>query len=71
MQNLGIIIKRFCADNGTEFKKVKKYCEDNGIIWQDTQAYAPDMNGASERVGKDLMAKTLALLHNAGLLKSL
>src|SRR5450755_1321855 len=71
MKNSGSSVRRFRSDGGTEYHHAKAYCDQEGIMWTTTQAYAPDMNGSSEKANKDLMTKALALLQDAHLPKSL
>ena len=68
---MGVTVKKFRTDGGIKYNKAKNYCDKEGIQWGITQAYSPDINGDSENVGKNLIQKTLAILYDAALSKSL
>jgi hypothetical protein len=67
----GIKIKRWLSDGGTEFNMANDYCESEGMAWGLTHAYVSDMNGSAEKIGSDIMRRGFAILHDAGLKKSL
>ena len=68
LERNGVKVKRIRTDGGKEYNKARRYAEEEGVLWVSTQAYAPDMNGDSQNVGKFLMNRTRAILHDAGLL---
>ncbi len=69
--NIGVTIKRFRTNGDTKYNKIKNYYDKEDIQWGITQIYSPDMNGDSENIDKNLIQKSLTILYDAALPKSL
>lgn len=64
---IGVRIKRFRTDNGTEYltNEFRDFLSRKGILHERTPAHTPQANGISERTNQTLENCTRAMLHDA------